>query len=204
MMFESDNVSYQVSEFFEKFKNEFPKVVMVEQGFDGEAVTDTFDRQQVIRVHTYVSQHSVMAVTLNRKQLHYSIPLDYPIKLCLKKRSKLKGKKEILLRKLIKKKKLPVEVQFANNHIVIVGSRSFNTNSFPALRLVHTFEEIYLLGNFINNVVLLHWVKYPHHSKNTNTYHYPLHYYSLKVAQTDMVQCLRLQISRGSHSHNLP
>ncbi|KAK3584628.1 hypothetical protein CHS0354_003910 [Potamilus streckersoni] len=157
MMFESDNLSYRVSEFFEKFKHDFPKIMMVAQGFHGETVTDTFDRQQVIRVHTYTSQHRVMAVTLgttNRKQFHYSIPLDYPIKFCLKKQSKWKGRKEFLIGKLIKKKKLPVEVQISKDHNVIVGSRTFNSNRFPSLRLMHTYEEIYLLGNFINNGIM--------------------------------------------------
>ncbi|KAL3891476.1 hypothetical protein ACJMK2_003738 [Sinanodonta woodiana] len=159
MMFESEDVSYRVSEFFEKFKNEFPKLVMVTQGFYGENVTDTFDRDQVIRIHTYSSQRRVVAVTLeetDRKLGHYSIPMDYPLKFCIKKGSKLKGNKEFSLGEIIAKNKLPVEVQFAKNEKVTMGPKSCSTSNFPVLRLTHTFDEVYMLGNFINNGIAVY------------------------------------------------
>ncbi|KAK3584629.1 hypothetical protein CHS0354_003912 [Potamilus streckersoni] len=157
MLFESDKVSYRVSEFFEKFKGELPKIVMVAQGFHGDIITDTFDREQVIRVHTHSRQWRVVAVTLeetNRKLGHYSIPVDYRLKFCVKKGSAWKENKCFTLREIIEKNKLPVEVQFAKEENVTVGSRSMNTSRFPALRLTHTFEETYLLGNFINSGVM--------------------------------------------------
>ncbi|KAK3584630.1 hypothetical protein CHS0354_003913 [Potamilus streckersoni] len=157
MMFESEGVSYRVSEVFEKFKHEFPKIVMVSQGFYGENVTDTFDRDQVIRIHTYSSQRRVVAVSLeetDQKLGHYSIPIDYPLKFCMKKGSKLKGKYELSLGEIIEKNKLPVEVQFAKSEKVTLGPKSCSTSRFPALRLIHTFDELYMLGNFINNGVM--------------------------------------------------
>ncbi|KAL3891474.1 hypothetical protein ACJMK2_003736 [Sinanodonta woodiana] len=157
MLFECDKVTYRVSEIFEKFKDKLPKIVMVAQGFYGDIVTDTFDREQVIRVHTYSRQRRVVAVPLeetNRKLGHYSIPVDYRLKFCLKKSSARKENKSFTLSEIIERNKLPVEVQFANDEKVTVGSKSINTSRFPALRLTHTFEEIYLLGNFINSGVM--------------------------------------------------
>ena len=47
MDFEVDKVDYSVSEFFESFGHNLPKVVIVTQGFFGEIVDDTFDKDQV-------------------------------------------------------------------------------------------------------------------------------------------------------------
>ena len=42
-----DKVDYAVSEFFESFGHNLPKVTIVTQGFLGEIVDDTFDKDQV-------------------------------------------------------------------------------------------------------------------------------------------------------------
>ena len=47
MDFIVDKVDYAVSEFFESFGHNLPKVTIVTQGFFGEIVDDTFDKDQV-------------------------------------------------------------------------------------------------------------------------------------------------------------
>ncbi|KAK3577624.1 hypothetical protein CHS0354_013690 [Potamilus streckersoni] len=88
MMFDCDNISYQVSEFFEKFQHQFPTIALIEQGGFEETETDTFSRRQVIRIHTSSKQCRVVAVAAEKygqKCDNYSIPLDLPLKFFVKK-----------------------------------------------------------------------------------------------------------------------
>ena len=47
MDFVVDKVDYSVAEFFESFGHNLPKVTKITQGFFGEIVDDTFDKDQV-------------------------------------------------------------------------------------------------------------------------------------------------------------
>ena len=50
MDFAVDKVDYSVSEFYESFGHNLPKVTIVTQGFYGDVVDDTFDKDQVCGV----------------------------------------------------------------------------------------------------------------------------------------------------------
>ena len=47
MDFEEDRIDHSVSEFYESFGHNLPKIAVVTQGFFGEIVDDVFDRCQV-------------------------------------------------------------------------------------------------------------------------------------------------------------
>lgn len=47
MEFMTAKQDYSVAEFFDNFGHSLPKIVMVSQGFCGEILEDTFDRDQV-------------------------------------------------------------------------------------------------------------------------------------------------------------
>jgi len=47
MDFEVASQDYSVAEFFDNFGHSLPKIVTVSQGFCGEILEDTFDRDQV-------------------------------------------------------------------------------------------------------------------------------------------------------------
>ena len=63
MDFVVDRVDYSVSEFFESFGHNLPKVTIVTQGFFGEIVDDTFDKDQVSDFNTF---YSVFIICKNR------------------------------------------------------------------------------------------------------------------------------------------
>ncbi|KAL3891480.1 hypothetical protein ACJMK2_003742 [Sinanodonta woodiana] len=154
MMFQCDSMSYQVSEFFEKFQHRFPTVAMLQPEVHEEIETDIFSGQQVIRIHASSSQCRVVAVTAEkngRKCDNYSLPLDMPLKFCIKKGFRWKENKEFSLSEIIEKNKLPIEVRFAKDETITVGSVSLSTSIFPALKLTHTIEEISMLVNFITD-----------------------------------------------------
>jgi hypothetical protein len=47
MQFQIEDVSYSIGRFFDLYQNKLPVVVMVTQGFYGDIIEDTFDREQV-------------------------------------------------------------------------------------------------------------------------------------------------------------
>jgi hypothetical protein len=47
MQFQIEDVSYSIGRFFDLYQNKLPVVVMVTQGFCGDIIEDTFDREQV-------------------------------------------------------------------------------------------------------------------------------------------------------------
>jgi hypothetical protein len=47
MQFQTEDVSYNIGRFFDLYQNKLPVVVMVTQGFFGNIIEDTFDREQV-------------------------------------------------------------------------------------------------------------------------------------------------------------
>ncbi|KAH3712942.1 hypothetical protein DPMN_072704 [Dreissena polymorpha] len=47
MDFDVEKNDYSVPEFYERFGKELPQVIMISQGFFGDIVEDTFDRESV-------------------------------------------------------------------------------------------------------------------------------------------------------------
>ena len=83
--------------------------------------------------------------------LHFCI-LCKTLKVCIVK-CNLSGGKPASLKKIIKHKDLPLEVQFAGSgdqSMVNIGG-SEQTSSLFTVTLLHTYEDIYLLGNVICN-----------------------------------------------------
>lgn len=150
MDFVVDKVDYSVSEFFESFGHNLPKVTIVTQGFFGEIVDDTFDKDQVYRIHTTSRQKRIIAKSTDR---HYSIPLNYPLKLCVVKKHGKSGKEQTL-KDIINEHAFPIDVKFAGDQEFSVGSSRTCTNRFPQLRLVDIFDEVYFLANTIIDGVI--------------------------------------------------
>ena len=81
--------------------------------------------------------------------LHFCI-LCESLKVCIVK-CILSGGKPASLKEIIKHNDLPLDVQFAGNgdqSMVNIGG-SERTSSLFTLTLLHTYEDIYLLGNEI-------------------------------------------------------
>ncbi|XP_060569714.1 uncharacterized protein LOC132728121 isoform X1 [Ruditapes philippinarum] len=167
MEFVHETKDYNVAEFYEHFNNDLPKTVMVNQGFCGEIVEDTFDREQVLRVHAISKQRRVVAKFQygNHHRL-ISIPVSYEEKLCVVKQGgkrntlqfsnnswEIDGKPKAMYI-ILKDYTLPLTVQFPKDHSITVGNQTVSTNNIPCMELVQTFDEVYLLSNFITDGVM--------------------------------------------------
>ncbi|XP_063418200.1 uncharacterized protein LOC134700987 isoform X3 [Mytilus trossulus] len=120
----------------------------------GEGIFETFDRGQVFRIQTYTKQKRVIALVVSGEKGMYglqgrqiSIPADYDVKFHVLKLGKFKVGKPASLKEILERKELPLDVQFAGDEKVLIGSTA-RTASFT-LTLVNTYEDFYLLGNAI-------------------------------------------------------
>ncbi|XP_052764414.1 uncharacterized protein LOC128206160 isoform X1 [Mya arenaria] len=142
---------YSPKDFFEKFSKKLPKIVMITQGYCGEIQGDTFDRGMVIRFQTISRQSRVIAqFRLGKNVKHVSIPQKFEQPVCVKGT----GKKARTIAEILQEQTLPCVVEFPKKTIITVGNRRINTNNIPEIDLTGTFDEIYLLGNYIDSDIL--------------------------------------------------
>ncbi|CAG2233977.1 unnamed protein product [Mytilus edulis] len=154
VQFETLSDEYSARSFYEHYKDNLPQMVMVTQGYMGEGIFETFDRGQVFRIQTYTKQKRVIALVVSGEKGMYglqgrqiSIPADYDVKFHVLKLGKFKVGKPASLKEILERKELPLDVQFAGDEKVLIGSTA-RTASFT-LTLVNTYEDFYLLGNAI-------------------------------------------------------
>ncbi|XP_060603924.1 uncharacterized protein LOC132756803 [Ruditapes philippinarum] len=148
MQFQIEEVSYSIGRFFDLYQNKLPVVVMVTQGFYGEIIEDTFDREQVMLINAVSRQERVVAeCTWQGMQKLLSIPDDYTEKLCVIKNG-IAGA-ESSLYNILRSNSLPLWVQFPADRVLTVCNKSINTNRVPAWKLTKRFDEVYLLANTI-------------------------------------------------------
>lgn len=147
--------SYSVAEFYDNFGHNLPKIVVVTEGFYGEIHEEIFARSQVIRLHTISRQKRVVArMEQGQRTLFISIPLTYEELLCTLDKHGKEIKKEPISQ-IIKNNILPVNVRFPKEKMIVVSSQSISTNHIPSMELTKCFDEVYLLGNFINEGKML-------------------------------------------------
>ncbi|KAH3712917.1 uncharacterized protein LOC127859037 isoform X1 [Dreissena polymorpha] len=153
MDFDVEKNDYSVPEFYERFGKELPQVIMISQGFFGDIVEDTFDRESIIRIQTVSKQRRVVArADMGDHSKLISIPLTYPEKVCVVKKHKLG--KEKTIKEVIEHQSLPCHVQFPKDRTISVGGQNISTNHIPKLLLQKAFDEMYLLGNLITDGVM--------------------------------------------------
>ncbi|XP_052251358.1 uncharacterized protein LOC127858342 isoform X2 [Dreissena polymorpha] len=153
MDFDVEKNDYSVPEFYERFGKELPQVIMISQGFFGDIVEDTFDREMIIRIQTVSKQRRVVArADMGDHSKLISIPLTYPETVCVVKKHKLSSEKTI--KEAIEHQSLPCVVEFPKHRTISVGGQNISTNQIPKLQLQKAFDEMYLLGNFIVDGVM--------------------------------------------------
>ncbi|XP_033727797.1 uncharacterized protein LOC117317107 isoform X2 [Pecten maximus] len=157
--FKCDLVEMSVKDFYLHFKQCLPKLIMITQGYCGEVVLDTFDREQVLRIHTYSIQKRVIAKMCDGCRLpgvdgtHLSIPINYDAKFCVIKGDKVR--KEETLQDIVNKCNFPVDVQFGKSGgtTIKVGDTDKSTRQTGGqafrISLLDTHEEFFLLGNAV-------------------------------------------------------
>ncbi|XP_060569712.1 uncharacterized protein LOC132728118 [Ruditapes philippinarum] len=88
MEFVHEKKDYNVAEFYERFNNDLPQIVIVTQGFCGTITEDTFDKEQVLRIHVVSKQRRVIAKFQYKNNSRLiSIPESYEERLCVVKQA---------------------------------------------------------------------------------------------------------------------
>ncbi|XP_060561658.1 uncharacterized protein LOC132721382 [Ruditapes philippinarum] len=148
MQYQIEDVSYSIGRFFDLYQNRLPVVVMVTQGFCGNIIEDTFDREQVMIINAISRQERVLAkCVMHGIPKLLSIPEDYTEKLCIIK-SGIVGA-ELSLYNILQSNSLPLWVQFPADRVLTVCNKSINTNDIPPWQLTKRFDEVYFLANTI-------------------------------------------------------
>ncbi|KAL4218084.1 hypothetical protein ACF0H5_022821 [Mactra antiquata] len=154
MEFITERKDYNVAEFHNMFYDKLPKFVKISQGYFGDIAADVFDRDQVLRIEAASKQQRVIAkmkFKANQERL-LSIPATFAEKLCVVKHGKVG--KEKYLQNILMDHHLPLTVRFPKDRTITVGYSSLHTSLIPNMELTNTFDEVYLLGNFIVEGVL--------------------------------------------------
>ncbi|KAL3891482.1 hypothetical protein ACJMK2_003744 [Sinanodonta woodiana] len=153
MQFNICSTRYEIPEFYQQFREKFPKLVMVTDGFLSERDDATFDVGQIIRFHICSQQRRIKAVAMEADGSQgalYSIPLDYPNPLFICDKNRL-GKEKVwkpqLLKDIVEKRKMPLAVQFASPDTC----EDATSARISTVTLTEVFNEIFLLGNTIND-----------------------------------------------------
>ncbi|XP_021377499.1 uncharacterized protein LOC110465758 isoform X2 [Mizuhopecten yessoensis] len=153
-------VEMSVKDFYLHYKDSLPKLIMITQGYCGEVVLDTFDREQILRIHTYSIQKRVIAKMCEGCHLpgvegtQLSIPINYDAKFCVIKSGAKVGKEETL-QDIVNKHNFPVDVQFGKSggDTIKVGDTDKSTRQTGGqtfrISLLDTHEEYFLLGNAV-------------------------------------------------------
>ncbi|XP_045181295.2 uncharacterized protein LOC123540378 [Mercenaria mercenaria] len=174
-----ESQDYSVAEFYDQFHTHLPVMVQVNQGFQGHIIEDTFGKGEILYIAAISKQKRVVANVHTRKHCRVlSIPEAYSENLCTIKHGK-PGHEHSLSEILKHHHRLPLKVQYPPNDIIIMGNKSFNSKELPHLELVKTFEEIYLLGNYLVDGKL-----------GTDILHVPLYLSQLRLCRVTGIKLL--------------
>lgn len=154
MEFVVDSVEYSPKDFHEQFSNFLPRLVQVTKGYYGEEQIKTYERGQVLFIRRSGSQERVVAsvlqgpLSLTHRLL--SIPIDYNAQFCFV--SAKKGNKRYNLRRVLSKRRLPIDVIFipdmtSNDPESFTLMRLISGDERLVLRLTHTYQDTFLLGH---------------------------------------------------------
>ncbi|KAK3577625.1 hypothetical protein CHS0354_013691 [Potamilus streckersoni] len=160
MEFITHSTRYKISDFYQQFGKDLPKLVMVTDGYFGETKDTTFKAGQIIRFHTYSRQRRIKAVakeTDSSSETVYSIPLDHsnPMIICDEKRIGNEAWNPLLLTDIIENYELPLPV-----HLDETDKCEDSTSALIAtITLRKGYDEIFLLGNTIEDGIRLYKTK---------------------------------------------
>lgn len=159
---ESDSLT--MKDYFKKYKDDLPHLVIVTGGHYGMTVYDDFPTDQVIRFHTYSTQRRVIArVSTEARTCNlefYNIPVDEKYRFRVVRGWQRVGPVEtmdqILPRFKTEGNKIkPFLVQFADIYRGVDSTYFINDECVPLdFLIMKDFEENYLLGNCLDNGVI--------------------------------------------------
>ncbi|XP_041361787.1 uncharacterized protein LOC121377762 [Gigantopelta aegis] len=139
-------------EMFRLHKYNWPQILVVTAGCEGESDFVTFSSDEVLRVDREFNYQCVLA--RDRVGRIISIPLDFDIKCRVVSHDKASEKQFIA--NIIESHSLPVTVKFAvpDNHIFDLGESAHRADSFGCMALLKVYDETYLISNPLIDGVL--------------------------------------------------
>lgn len=164
--FKTDTKDYSVPEFYAKFEESLPLVVMVKQGYFGDIFSCKFNRYQILYINAVSQQKRILARFMSPSGPKLlSIPDTFTEKFCIFEDSKDasgrcpdisdKDNEEQYLYSMLATRDLPFRVRFPRGRTLQTSRRKIKTDSIPPFCLTQTFDEICILGNFVSKARLV-------------------------------------------------
>ena len=141
-------------EFFSLYRDHFPMMAVVTEGYYGDTPYDSYDTSQVFRIHGYTSQPRVVALDSSeaRTQSHkyLTIPIETPVKFRVVKGHQTVGDIQ-QLETIMEQNSLPVLIQPACDkkyQVKVWGNRGYDwkmMGDFGNLLITKRFEERFMM-----------------------------------------------------------
>lgn len=141
-------------EFFSLYRNQFPMMAVITEGYYGETPYDSYETSQVFRIHGYSSQPRIVVLDSSeaRKQSHkyLTIPIETPVKFRVVKGHQTVGDIQEL-ETIIEENTLPILIQPACHkmyRVKVWGNRGYDqkmVGDFGNLLVTKRFEERFMM-----------------------------------------------------------
>lgn len=178
----TDPKEYSVAEFYDTFQHRLPQVVKVTQGFPGDNTYSTiFNKNQVIFINAIAKQARVLARFQSAKiPMLFSLPETCLV--CLFENGKYQRENNLF--DILKHHALPLNVKFPRNLTRKVAIGIGTPDVVSPLHLTHVFQEVNMLGNFVNIGQLSKFADYPNFvgPLTLDVLHIPLYLPQLRVS----------------------
>lgn len=190
--FETTAKEYSLADFYISFQDILPQVVMVTQGNSGNSICGTvLKKNQILFINAISRKKRVLTRCQSAgKQLLLGIPATQ--KVCLVEHGRC-GKESYLF-DILNQHTLPLTAKFPKDNTLKEGRH----NEEPLLHLTQMFDEVHLLGNFVNTGNQ-HGVCFPESAEqlSSDIVYIPLHLADLRLC---IVTGIAKQSSRAWHS----
>ncbi|KAL3848506.1 hypothetical protein ACJMK2_019358 [Sinanodonta woodiana] len=136
-------------DFYRRYSKSFPILAIITQGWHGDILEDTFDREQVLLITSHMATPHVYGTVHepNEKTSHrtLSIPLNEDMLVTMVNKHFAKVGKEMQLREVLEKHKLPFMVK-------LTGIKTSSANH-RFMKLLSVHHLVSMQGHFVNYVV---------------------------------------------------
>lgn len=142
-----ENSDTSLKEYFQKYKENLPRLAIITGGVYGKTKYDDFASDQVVRLHRFITQQRVLAKqsTVSGRDKHFSIPLSTDIKFqVIKGRNKLGSVED--LKTILKHNQLPVLINIVSH---VPSAIDKTKDGLAQLLLTEEYTEIYFQGHCI-------------------------------------------------------
>ncbi|XP_075131951.1 uncharacterized protein LOC142204533 [Leptodactylus fuscus] len=146
------STEFSLQGYVSTFRNDFPNIIKITEGFLGKQEIDSVSNSMVIRVHSYYLQQRVAAETKSGKLFSLPIKLTRPEFLVTQTNDLMKTYKlSLTLEDILSKYSLPVTVRSSSDlSYKEKGDQKSQHELLSDLTLLEQYEESFLLGHPID------------------------------------------------------